>query len=144
MTFIEYFQYRMHPEISRFPSIFFYDGKLLNGDQMNQKSAPFHNTKSLGPYVFYDITDGLELRVNNSGSMSLYNEHEADAAVEVLRFFKRRYDLHFCVLWVNFNVLRADSYHCMFNDCVLLINFCYNCIFAKGTHRNSLAEGLAL
>lgn len=95
---LKYFQYRMHPEISRFPSVFFYDGKLLNGDQMNQKSAPFHDTKNLGPYLFYDIIDGLELRGNNSAAMSLYNEREADAAVELLRFFKRRYGLHFFVL----------------------------------------------
>ncbi|XP_031384733.1 helicase SEN1 isoform X1 [Punica granatum] len=85
-------QYRMHPEISRFPSQFFYDGKLLDGCQ---KSAPFHDTKCLGPYVFYDITDGLELRGDNSGSMSLCNEREADAAVELLRFFKRRYPSEF-------------------------------------------------
>ncbi|KAK4773514.1 hypothetical protein SAY87_028533 [Trapa incisa] len=88
-------QYRMHPEISRFPSVYFYDGKLLNGDQMNQKSALFHDTKGLGPYLFYDITDGLELRGNNSATMSLCNEREADAAVELLRFFKRRYPSEF-------------------------------------------------
>lgn len=58
---------------------------------MSNKSAPFHQTKGLGPYVFYDIIDGLEVRGKNSGVMSLCNEHEADAAVEVLRLFKKRF-----------------------------------------------------
>ncbi|EXC33624.1 hypothetical protein L484_013821 [Morus notabilis] len=83
-------QYRMHPEICQFPSMHFYERKLLNGE-MSNKSAPFHETEGLGPYVFYDIIDGRELRSKNSGAFSLYNEHEADAAVEVLKFFKNRY-----------------------------------------------------
>jgi senataxin len=58
---------------------------------MSSKSAPFHQTKGLGPYAFYDIIDGREAHGKNSGAMSLCNEHEADAAVEILRFFKKRY-----------------------------------------------------
>ncbi|KAK7325346.1 hypothetical protein VNO77_29508 [Canavalia gladiata] len=88
-------QYRMHPEICKFPSLHFYDNKLLNGSQMSSKSAPFHQTKGLGPYVFYDVIDGREVRRKNAGAMSLCNEHEADAAVEVLRFFKKRYPAEF-------------------------------------------------
>lgn len=88
-------QYRMHPEICKFPSLHFYDNKLLNGSQMSSKSAPFHQTEGLRPYVFYDIIDGREARGKNSGAMSLCNEHEADAAVEILRFFKKRYPAEF-------------------------------------------------
>ncbi|KAJ7962656.1 p-loop nucleoside triphosphate hydrolase superfamily protein [Quillaja saponaria] len=88
-------QYRMHPEICRFPSFHFYDNKLLNGCQMSSKSASFHETKGLGPYVFYDVIGGQEHRGKKSGALSLYNEHEADAAVEVLRFFKKRYPSEF-------------------------------------------------
>ncbi|KDP25042.1 hypothetical protein JCGZ_22577 [Jatropha curcas] len=88
-------QYRMHPEICRFPSLHFYDGNLLNGEQMSSKSASFHESKGLGPYVFYDVTDGQELRGKNSGAFSLYNEHEAEASVELLRFFKKRYPSDF-------------------------------------------------
>ncbi|XP_057504671.1 uncharacterized protein LOC130788134 [Actinidia eriantha] len=88
-------QYRMHPEICRFPSLHFYDNKLLNGDQMSCKSAPFHETEGLGPYVFYDIVDGHELHGKNSGGLSLYNECEAAAAVELLWFFKKRYPSEF-------------------------------------------------
>ncbi|XP_077238567.1 P-loop containing nucleoside triphosphate hydrolases superfamily protein isoform X2 [Tasmannia lanceolata] len=88
-------QYRMHPEICRFPSLHFYDNKLLNGNQMASKSAPFHKDLFLGPYVFFDIIDGLEHHRRNAGAFSLYNESEADAAVEVVRFFKKRYPSEF-------------------------------------------------
>lgn len=80
----------MHPEICRFPSLHFYERKLLNGE-MSNKSAPFHEIGGLGPYVFYDIIDGRERRSKNSGALSLYNEHEADAAIKVLKCFKNRY-----------------------------------------------------
>lgn len=85
----------MHPEICKFPSLHFYDNKLLNGCQTSSKSAPFHQTKGLGPYVFYDITDGREVRGKNSGAMSLCNDQEADAAVELLSFLKKRYNCTF-------------------------------------------------
>ncbi|VFQ65565.1 unnamed protein product [Cuscuta campestris] len=88
-------QYRMHPEICRFPSLHFYSGKLMNGILMSTKSAPFHETNVLGPYVFFDVVDGKELHGKNSGAMSLYNECEVDVAVELLRFFKSRYPTEF-------------------------------------------------
>lgn len=96
----------MHPEICRFPSSHFYEGKLQNGDQMSGRVASFHETRCLGPYVFFDIIDGLELRGHNSASLSLYNESEADAAIEVLRFLKKRYS--------NFQLLNSHlSMTCM-------------------------------
>lgn len=58
---------------------------------MSSKSAPFHVNESLRPYVFYDVADGQEIRGRNSGSFSLYNECEADAAVELLKLFRKRY-----------------------------------------------------
>nr|XP_016443258.1 PREDICTED: uncharacterized ATP-dependent helicase C29A10.10c-like [Nicotiana tabacum] len=88
-------QYRMHHEICRFPSFHFYDGKLVNGDKLSSKVASFHGTKGLGPYVFFDVVDGKELHDKKSGTLSLYNECEADAAVEVLKFFKKRFPSEF-------------------------------------------------
>ncbi|KAI3948731.1 hypothetical protein MKW92_048417 [Papaver armeniacum] len=87
-------QYRMHPEICQFPSLHFYDNKLLNGDQMASKIAPFHEDRYLGPYIFFDVAEGQQSRGRSSCSQSLCNESEAEAAVEVLRFFKKRY---FCI-----------------------------------------------
>ncbi|KAL8253502.1 hypothetical protein R6Q59_037195 [Mikania micrantha] len=86
-------QYRMHPEICRFPSLHFYDGNLLNGDGMSSKEKPFHKTECLRPYLFFDIVDGQEFHGKNSGS--LYNECEADAAVELVRFFRNSYPSEF-------------------------------------------------
>lgn len=49
-------QYRMHPEISLFPSQTFYDGKLLDGgDMAGLRKRPWHASALLGPYRFYDV-----------------------------------------------------------------------------------------
>lgn len=49
-------QYRMHPEISIFPSNTFYDAKLLDGPGMAKlRTRPWHQSKVLGPYRFFDV-----------------------------------------------------------------------------------------
>ena len=49
-------QYRMHPEISVFPSNAFYDAKLLDGPGMAElRTRPWHQSKILGPYRFFDV-----------------------------------------------------------------------------------------
>jgi senataxin len=49
-------QYRMHPEISLFPSRTFYDGKLLDGgDMAGLRKQPWHQSMLLGPYRFFDV-----------------------------------------------------------------------------------------
>jgi hypothetical protein len=124
----------MHPEICKFPSLHFYNNKLLNGSQMSSKSAPFHQTKGLGPYAFYDIIDGREAHGKNSGAMSLCNEHEADAAVEILRFFKKRYQ---CSLSLSLSLSPS-----MF---IMIMMTAYKILYATlGTQLNLLVEELAL
>lgn len=80
----------MHPEISSFPSLHFYENKLLNGVGAASKSAQFHEHAYLGPYMFFDIPDGREHHGKNSGSMSLYNEAESEAAITIMRFLRKR------------------------------------------------------
>ncbi|KAG0470401.1 hypothetical protein HPP92_017101 [Vanilla planifolia] len=84
-------QYRMHPEICSFPSLHFYDKKLLNGIDMESKSAKFHQHVYLGPYMFFDIADGHENHGKGSSSLSLYNEAEVEAAISIMRFLRKRY-----------------------------------------------------
>ena len=49
-------QYRMHPEISHFPSNTFYDAKLLDGPGIAKlRTKPWHRSKILGPYRFFDV-----------------------------------------------------------------------------------------
>ncbi|KAH8730645.1 SEN1 N terminal-domain-containing protein [Phaeosphaeriaceae sp. PMI808] len=49
-------QYRMHPEISLFPSRTFYDGRLLDGgDMAGLRQQPWHQSMLLGPYRFFDV-----------------------------------------------------------------------------------------
>ena len=49
-------QYRMHPEISTFPSQTFYDGLLQDGGGMAElRAQPWHASALLGPYRFFDV-----------------------------------------------------------------------------------------
>ncbi|KAK9824183.1 hypothetical protein WJX72_008399 [[Myrmecia] bisecta] len=72
-------QYRMHPAIREFPSNHFYGGRLEDG--ANVKSAPdepFYAQPLLKPYVFFDVSHGMEHRHATGGS--LRNQEEADLA----------------------------------------------------------------
>ncbi|KAL6652887.1 hypothetical protein ACP70R_011812 [Stipagrostis hirtigluma subsp. patula] len=67
-------QYRMHPEISIFPSKEFYEGILQDGEGLNKK-RPWHSYSCFGPFCFFDV-DGVESQPSGSGSWVNQDEVE--------------------------------------------------------------------
>lgn len=76
-------QYRMHPEISLFPSRTFYDGKLLDGGDMSGlRAKPWHNSMILGPYRFFDVQGQHQAAPRGH---SLINLAEIDIAMKLYK-----------------------------------------------------------
>ncbi|KAI0507768.1 hypothetical protein KFK09_013896 [Dendrobium nobile] len=72
-------QYRMHPEISIFPSKEFYAGSLEDGDLLrNSTRRLWHKHRCFGPFCFFDI-DGAESQPSGTGSW--VNEDEIEFIV---------------------------------------------------------------
>ncbi|KAF9609127.1 hypothetical protein IFM89_013381 [Coptis chinensis] len=70
-------QYRMHPEIRYFPSREFYSEALEDGpDVKDQTERPWHGYHCFGPFVFFDITEGVESQPSGSGSWVNVDEVE--------------------------------------------------------------------
>ena len=77
-------QYRMHPEISVFPSKAFYDGKLLDGGDMAiLRQRPWHANALLGPYRFFDVQGQHQ---SASRGHSLVNIAEIEVALQIFQF----------------------------------------------------------
>ena len=77
-------QYRMHPEISLFPSNAFYDAKLLDGPGIARlRTRPWHQSKVLGPYRFFDVQGTQQSAPHGH---SLINVAEVEVA---LKLFER-------------------------------------------------------
>ena len=74
-------QYRMHPEISRFPSAAFYEGKLLDGPNMLPlRTKPWHSSTLLGPYRFFDVHGAHQSAPQGH---SLINRAEVEVALKL-------------------------------------------------------------
>ncbi|KAJ1770323.1 DEAD-box type RNA helicase [Coemansia sp. RSA 1813] len=75
-------QYRMHPEISVFPSRLFYESRLQDGPEMAVKQrAPWHDSTKYPPFRFFNISSGKE---QVGSSHSVYNMEEVTAAVQLV------------------------------------------------------------
>lgn len=80
-------QYRMHPEISRFPSAQFYQSKLKDGEGMLAKNdRPWHSSPPMSPYRFFDIVSRHE---QNTLTKSFFNTAEAKVALELVEKLMR-------------------------------------------------------
>lgn len=82
-------QYRMHPEISLFPSQQFYEARLIDGGDMAKlRRQPWHGDSSsaslLGPYRFFDV-EGVQER--GARGQSLVNENEIRVALQLYKRF---------------------------------------------------------
>ena len=82
-------QYRMHPEIVKFPSYLFYHNKILNDDSINERikneKLDFNKIFKLpgnGKPLFFIHNEGLETLIE-SGTSKI-NEEEVDLVVLVL------------------------------------------------------------
>ena len=74
-------QYRMHPEISLFPSQAFYDGRLLDGQDMAKiRTRPWHHSHILSPYRFFDVQGTHQ---NAHKGHSLINLAELEVALQL-------------------------------------------------------------
>ncbi|EXK99001.1 hypothetical protein FOQG_01697 [Fusarium oxysporum f. sp. raphani 54005] len=82
-------QYRMHPEISLFPSREFYEGQLADGQNMHElRQQPWHKSALLGPYRFFDV-QGVQERGHKG--QSLVNTKELDVAIQMYDRFSNEY-----------------------------------------------------
>lgn len=89
-------QYRMHPEIRRFPSSAFYGDALEDGPAMRRRSErPWHANTLFRPFVFFDV-DGTERRGGGGGlegtfGSSWANDDEARFVVALVKRLVRDY-----------------------------------------------------
>ncbi|RDL37134.1 Uncharacterized protein BP5553_04567 [Venustampulla echinocandica] len=82
-------QYRMHPEISSFPSQQFYNGRLVDGPGMAKlREQPWHASTILGPYRFFDVRG---VQTKEARGHSFINVPELNAAIQLYQRLKADY-----------------------------------------------------
>lgn len=82
-------QYRMHPEISSFPSKQFYHSRLVDGEGMAMlRKQPWHVSSILGPYRFFDV-EGVQTK--EARGHSFVNIPELNAAIRLYDRLKADY-----------------------------------------------------
>ncbi|RCI13977.1 hypothetical protein L249_8302 [Ophiocordyceps polyrhachis-furcata BCC 54312] len=82
-------QYRMHPDISLFPSAEFYEGQVSNGPGMARlRRQPWHGSALLGPYRFFDVQGVQE---KGRRGQSLVNTRELEVAMALYESLEEKY-----------------------------------------------------
>nr|CAG8476775.1 11402_t:CDS:10 [Entrophospora candida] len=80
-------QYRMHPDISKFPSDLFYNSELKDADDLSEKKTqPWHGNKFFGPYRFFDIQGSM-----GYDKSSIYNRKEAHIILQLFNMLVKEY-----------------------------------------------------
>lgn len=83
-------QYRMHPDISRFPSSTFYDGRLLDGpDMASLRLRPWHESSMLSPYRIFDVQGQHQAAPKGH---SLINLAEIEVAIALYQRLTKDYN----------------------------------------------------
>ena len=84
-------QYRMHPELSAFPSNFFYEGSLQNGVSCEERKLDieFPWPRSDIP-TFFHVSSGQE-EIAGSGTSYLNRTEAANVEMLTTRYFMQRY-----------------------------------------------------
>ncbi|KAI9889857.1 MAG: DEAD-box type RNA helicase [Vezdaea aestivalis] len=82
-------QYRMHPDISQFPSQAFYDSRLIDGPGLaKERARPWHIAEFLGPYHFFDV-EGQQRSASTGHSMM--NMAEVNIALQLYERLVRNF-----------------------------------------------------
>ncbi|DBA03729.1 TPA: hypothetical protein N0F65_004146 [Lagenidium giganteum] len=83
-------QYRMHPEISQFPSRQFYQGKLVQEREIKDwTTRKYHQDPYFKPFLFFDVLGGQQSQVR--GSKSLRNLSEVEFVLMLVRTLLTRF-----------------------------------------------------
>lgn len=81
-------QYRMHPDIFKFPNTELYKGRIADGDNVLRHQKSWHANELFGPLVFFDVR-GTEMQ--NEKSFSIHNPMEVDVVEKLIRVLHASY-----------------------------------------------------
>mmetsp|Transcript_24449 Transcript_24449/g.55146 ORF Transcript_24449/g.55146 Transcript_24449/m.55146 type:complete len:182 (-) Transcript_24449:681-1226(-) len=83
-------QYRMHPEITKFPSEYFYEGRLVDAENLENRreGERYQADPWFGSFHFFDLIDSKEQRADGS---SLRNVIEAKFVAFLVKELISRY-----------------------------------------------------
>ena len=102
-------QYRMRPEICTFPSRSFYEGKLMNGDNVVETSYGSHSTTLFDgkPFVFLQ-SSGSE-RKASSGSYC--NKEEGQVVVDIVKALRAKSSGDNSTHWSSSDKIRIITFY---------------------------------